>query len=59
MSRGASRSRTALTEELDRRRGEYLSGFIVRAGSWIDGLQVMTSLGRKSAMFGNAHGGSA
>ncbi|RCI11429.1 hypothetical protein L249_7521 [Ophiocordyceps polyrhachis-furcata BCC 54312] len=43
----------------NRRRGEYLSGFIVRAGLWVDGLQVMTSLGRKSAMFGNAHGGSA
>ncbi|EQK99965.1 zinc metalloproteinase [Ophiocordyceps sinensis CO18] len=45
--------------EFDRRRGEYLSGFVVRAGSWIEGLQVMTSLGRKSPMFGDAHGGSA
>ncbi|PHH87472.1 hypothetical protein CDD83_8839 [Cordyceps sp. RAO-2017] len=45
--------------EFDLRRGEYLSGFVVRAGSWVDGLQVMTSLGRKSAMFGNSHGGSA
>ncbi|KOS18051.1 putative zinc metalloproteinase [Escovopsis weberi] len=44
--------------ELDVRRGEYLSGFIVRAGYWIDGLQILTSLGRRSPMFGNAHGGS-
>lgn len=39
------------------RRGEYLSGFVVRAGLWIDGLQIL-SLGRKSPVFGNAHGGS-
>ncbi|KND93338.1 putative zinc metalloproteinase [Tolypocladium ophioglossoides CBS 100239] len=45
--------------EFDRRRGEYLSGFVVRAGFWIDGVQILTSLGRKSPMFGNAHGGSA
>ncbi|UKZ76095.1 hypothetical protein TrVFT333_003791 [Trichoderma virens FT-333] len=43
----------------DVRRGEYLSGFVVRAGFWIDGIQLLTSLGRKSAMFGKAHGGSA
>ncbi|KJZ72398.1 hypothetical protein HIM_08201 [Hirsutella minnesotensis 3608] len=45
--------------EFDRRRGEYLSGFVVRAGCWIDGLQILTSLGRKSPMFGNMHGGSS
>lgn len=43
----------------DIRRGEYLTGFVVRAGFWIDGIQLLTSLGRKSAMFGKAHGGSA
>ncbi|KAL7782268.1 putative peptidase family domain-containing protein [Trichoderma afarasin] len=47
------------TFEFDIRRGEYLSGFVVRAGFWIDGIQLLTSLGRKSAMFGKAHGGSA
>ena len=43
----------------DVRRGEYLSGLLVRAGFWIDGVQILSSLGRKSPMFGNAHGGSA
>ncbi|KAI5466487.1 putative peptidase family-domain-containing protein [Mariannaea sp. PMI_226] len=45
--------------EFDIRRGEYISGFCVRAGFWIDGIQILTSLGRKSPMFGNAHGGEA
>ncbi|PHH58998.1 hypothetical protein CDD81_3956 [Ophiocordyceps australis] len=45
--------------EFDVRKGEYLSGFVVRAGYWVDGVQILTSLGRKSAVFGNAHGGSA
>ncbi|KAI9147857.1 zinc metalloproteinase [Paramyrothecium foliicola] len=45
--------------EFDIRRGEYISGFVVRAGFWIDGIQILTSLGRRSPMFGNAHGGSA
>jgi len=43
----------------DIRRGEYITGFNVRAGVWIDGIQVLTSLGRRSPMFGNMHGGSA
>ncbi|KAI9685440.1 MAG: hypothetical protein M1822_004571 [Bathelium mastoideum] len=43
---------------LDTRRGEILMGFYVRAGVWIDGLQILTSLGRKSEIFGNATGGS-
>ncbi|KHO01079.1 zinc metalloproteinase [Metarhizium album ARSEF 1941] len=47
------------TFEFDVRRGEYLSGLLVRAGLWIDGVQILTSLGRKSVIFGNAHGGSA
>ncbi|WYZ34356.1 hypothetical protein EsH8_I_000632 [Colletotrichum jinshuiense] len=47
------------TFEFDIRRGEYISGFYIRSGSWIDAIQVLTSLGRRSPMFGNAHGGSA
>ncbi|KIN00959.1 hypothetical protein OIDMADRAFT_103664 [Oidiodendron maius Zn] len=43
---------------LDTRRGEYISGFYVRSGVWVDGIAIMTSLGRKSAFFGNATGGS-
>lgn len=43
----------------DIRRGEYITGFNVRAGVWIDAIQVLTSLGRRSPMFGNAHGGSS
>lgn len=42
---------------LDVRRGEYLMGFGLRAGAWIDGLQVLTTMGRKSEWYGNAHGG--
>lgn len=38
-------------------RGEYITGFFVRSGFWIDGIQVLTSLGRKSPIYGNAHGG--
>lgn len=43
---------------LDTRRGELLMGFALRAGLWIDGLQILTTLGRKSEWFGNSHGGS-
>ncbi|KAF2459570.1 zinc metallo protein-like proteinase [Lineolata rhizophorae] len=43
---------------LDTRKGEILMGFYVRAGLWIDGLQVLTSLGRRSEVFGKAGGGS-
>ncbi|KAI1406297.1 putative peptidase family-domain-containing protein [Hypoxylon fuscum] len=46
------------TYELDVRRGEYITGFFVRSGQWIDGIQVLTSLGRKSPIYGNANGGS-
>ncbi|KAF7561980.1 hypothetical protein G7046_g2142 [Stylonectria norvegica] len=45
--------------ELDVRRGECISGFLVRSGFWIDGVQILTNLGRKSPVFGKAHGGSA
>jgi len=43
---------------LDTRKGELLLGFALRAGLWIDGLQILTNLGRKSEWYGNAHGGS-
>ncbi|KAL1982447.1 hypothetical protein VTN96DRAFT_1294 [Rasamsonia emersonii] len=42
----------------DTRRGENLLGFYVRAGAWIDGIEILTSLGRKSGVYGNAKGGS-
>ncbi|KAJ5293916.1 hypothetical protein PENANT_c009G08065 [Penicillium antarcticum] len=42
----------------DVRRGEILLGFYVRAGLWIDGIEILTSLGRKSGVYGNAVGGS-
>lgn len=45
--------------ELDIRRGEYITGFNVRSGFWIDAIQVLTSSGRKSPVYGNAHGGDA
>lgn len=41
----------------DIRRGEYITGFVVRSGFWIDAIQVLTSLGRRSPLFGNPHGG--
>lgn len=43
---------------LDVRRGEILLGFYVRAGLWIDGIEILTSLGRKSGFYGNPTGGS-
>jgi hypothetical protein len=43
---------------LDTRKGELLFGFTLRAGLWIDGIQILTSLGRKSEWFGNPNGGS-
>jgi hypothetical protein len=43
---------------LDKKRAETLLGFYVRAGLWIDGLQVLTSTGRRSDIYGNATGGS-
>ncbi|KAG6031228.1 hypothetical protein E4U40_007321 [Claviceps sp. LM458 group G5] len=47
------------TFDFDVRRGEYLSGLLIRAGSQIEGIQLLTSLGRKSPVFGNARGGTA
>ncbi|KZF21923.1 putative zinc metallo proteinase [Xylona heveae TC161] len=43
---------------LDTRRGEIIMGFYVRAGLWIDGIEILTSLGRRSGVFGNPLGGS-
>ncbi|OIW26824.1 hypothetical protein CONLIGDRAFT_489852 [Coniochaeta ligniaria NRRL 30616] len=45
--------------DLDIRRGETITGFCLRAGFWIDGIQILTSLGRRSPMYGNPIGGSA
>ena len=33
-------------------------GFYVRAGLWIDGIEILTSLGRRSGVYGNPKGGS-
>jgi hypothetical protein len=41
----------------DIRKGEYITGFFVRSGFWIDAIQVLTSLGRRSPLFGNPSGG--
>ncbi|KAI0121657.1 putative peptidase family-domain-containing protein [Xylariales sp. AK1849] len=54
--RGGKRGGDAF--EMDVRRGEFVAGFVVRSGFWIDAIQVLTSLGRKSPVYGNAHGGS-
>ncbi|KAI9777711.1 MAG: hypothetical protein M1839_008630 [Geoglossum umbratile] len=43
---------------LDTRKGEILIGFYVRAGPWIDGVEILTSLGRRSGVLGNPTGGS-
>ncbi|KIX07619.1 uncharacterized protein Z518_02272 [Rhinocladiella mackenziei CBS 650.93] len=43
---------------IDTRRGETILGFYVRAGLWIDGIEILTSTGRRSGVFGNATGGS-
>jgi hypothetical protein len=49
-------SKTLITA--DTRRGETVLGFYVRAGLWIDGIEILTSSGRRSGVFGNATGGS-
>ncbi|KAK4040996.1 putative peptidase family-domain-containing protein [Parachaetomium inaequale] len=45
--------------DMDIRRGEYITGFFVRSGFWIDAIQLLTSLGRRSPLFGNTHGGDS
>ncbi|ATY64726.1 Mannose-binding lectin [Cordyceps militaris CM01] len=47
------------TYDFDLRRGEYLSGFTVKGGPRIHGIQLLTSLGHKSRIFGNPYGGSS
>ncbi|KAJ8607583.1 hypothetical protein MRB53_040214 [Persea americana] len=41
---------------LDVRRGETIVGFFVRAGYYIDGVQILTSTGRKSDLYGGSGG---
>ncbi|KAF3931690.1 hypothetical protein ABW19_dt0202864 [Dactylella cylindrospora] len=43
---------------LDTRKGESLLGFSIRSGFWIDGCDILTTLGRRSPFYGNANGGS-
>ncbi|KIW02940.1 uncharacterized protein PV09_05986 [Verruconis gallopava] len=44
---------------LDTRIGETIAGFYVRAGAWIDAIQIITTMtGRKSPIYGNPTGGS-
>ncbi|RMY75826.1 hypothetical protein D0863_02340 [Hortaea werneckii] len=43
---------------MDTRKGELVVGFYLRAGAWVDGVQILTNTGRKSEVFGNASGGS-
>jgi hypothetical protein len=43
---------------LNARFGETLLGFNLRAGLWIDGIQILTSGGRRSEWYGNKDGGS-
>ncbi|KAH7325097.1 putative peptidase family-domain-containing protein [Stachybotrys elegans] len=47
------------TFEFDVRRGEYISGFTIQADEAINGIRILTSIGRKSPMFGGAQGGAA
>jgi hypothetical protein len=42
---------------LDVRRGESITGFFVRSSSCINAIQILTSMGRKSPLFGNARVG--
>lgn len=37
--------------------GEHITKFHIRNGAWIDAIQIETSTGRKSPMFGNEKGG--
>ena len=54
---GAKGGRQTAEFGLDTRRGESLAGFFIRAGFWIDGIEVLTTLGRRSGVFGNEKGG--
>ncbi|KAI7858217.1 putative peptidase family-domain-containing protein [Circinella umbellata] len=37
--------------------GEFITGFIVRSGAWVDGLQIKTTTGRLSPWYGGQGGG--
>ena len=41
---------------LDTRKGESLLGFCVRSGAQVEGIEILTSFGRRSPIFGNSHG---
>ncbi|KAI1428958.1 metallopeptidase [Xylaria sp. FL1777] len=43
---------------MDIRNAEVIVGFAVRAGSWIDAIQIITSTSRRSNLYGNMGGGS-
>ncbi|KAG7134537.1 putative zinc metalloproteinase like [Verticillium longisporum] len=45
------------TFSFDIRRGEYITGFHIRAGESIQGLAIITSLGEMSLVYGNPQGG--
>ncbi|KAI1264563.1 putative peptidase family-domain-containing protein [Xylariaceae sp. FL1019] len=44
---------------MDLNMAEVITGFGVRAGLWIDAIQILTSTARTSPWYGNIHGGSA
>jgi hypothetical protein len=52
------RSETEADGVVDVRRGEYITGFVVRWDIRIYAIQVLTSLGRRSPFYGNPHAGS-
>lgn len=41
---------------MDLMRGETILGFYVRAGYWIDGIQILTTTGRRSDLYGGSGG---
>ncbi|KAF2971936.1 hypothetical protein GQX73_g1525 [Xylaria multiplex] len=43
---------------MDIHNAEVIVGFAVRAGSWIDAIQIITSTSRRSSLYGNTGGGS-
>lgn len=50
-------SETSNFTDFELEEGEKIAGFNVRAGQWIDAIQILTSKGRKSGMYGNTSGG--
>jgi hypothetical protein len=43
---------------LDPRKGETLVGFCIRAQRFVEGIEILTSFGRRSPIFGNSAGGT-